>query len=200
MHAVFPSINGASLEEGHSAATYLYVDGSFHISYRFDSSFDEVVSLGFTETEEFLDGTSADRATVRKYVFQKAETHDGKSGNSSVCESRSSVRLEVYSGEVAPFNFSPKKRDFKVGIIAEKVSEKEAIKEGKSVNIAPSFDTVKQDVVKSLDCIPDPTSEGSVHVFFRELFWRQSRRLIDRAGNPWSPQSKPIRDFIDLVN
>lgn len=202
-----PEYQWEAAGEGRSVDVKLYVDGSFGDSYRFSSSFDEVVSKGFTETEEYVGGANERPAKVRKFeatvrecVFKKAVTREGQSQDPATSESRGSICLEMNSGKLETFSFKARKRKFDVGNETKKASEKEAIKEGKSINIVPSFETVKQGVFKNPDYIPDPTSECTVHLFFRELFWMQSRRLLDRAGNLWTPASKPIRDFIDLMN
>lgn len=73
LQSVFPSINGSRLTNGFSAEARFHVDGVYEMDCRLESSYEEEVVKGFTESLDFADGSDV-KATVRRFVFQKAST------------------------------------------------------------------------------------------------------------------------------
>lgn len=78
-----------------------------------------------------------------------------------------------------------------------KISEKEAVKNRKSIKVSRNGDKVTADIEIEQFQISSPKEEGSFTIFLREQFWLESRRIVHRDGSPWSP-SKDVSS-IDLT-
>lgn len=117
---------------------------------------------------------------------------------------RSPIHLRMFSGKPNPNLYCAKNTKYALGMMGSKVSEFNAIKEGKSVYISPGDDAIQTCMDRFLEGIDlnnkETKEEGVVDVFIRDSRWLKSRRIIGEDGKIWTPESKPVRDVIDLTS
>lgn len=114
---------------------------------------------------------------MHRYVFQKTAIGNEKRKDDGTCEDRSSIHLEMYSGKLVPNLHRAENMSFDVKKEDLRISEEEALKEGKCFQVGQSSRTVKQSKV-----------EENVHVYLRERFWMEARGIIGKDGNPRNPE------------
>lgn len=133
---------------------------------------------GFVESVD-----DSGEATRRKLKFKKATTTEAEqSGTQGTGE----IVAKMHSGRRFQVKLRNEKRH--IGAGSSKMSEKTAVKSGKSIGVARNGGTLKTKQGTSYEDLRNTQEAGSVKVFLREKFWLESRRIIHADGTPWAPK------------
>lgn len=125
---------------------------------------------------EYSDGTHQGKATVRRFIFEKAATCENVDVNDPAFEEKSSLILILMPRRLSTEDTPAENTVFDVKKKEHKPSEKGVIRDGKSL-IVQSGTRVKQVYSHLAFDITESKEEGMVEVFFREKHWMESRHL-----------------------
>lgn len=185
----FPNFRGITPAKGHIVSAAVVVDGAPLGMFTLNNFLHETVAPGFLLAHHF-----SGHAVVQKFKFQRKETgvvDKVGEGQSSKDEcSAISVRMVCGRASLAVRRARLMRQALRGG--SAKVSEDDAVKAGKSIDVAKNGEKGRAFLGGSPYSLSllEPKAVGRFTVFLRERFWLESRGIIDAEGNPWRPAAK----------
>lgn len=181
-------------ENDKGASAKLFVDGFNTLGVNSTGGYQimpgkaELSVLGFTTHEEFAKSSSAGKTVNIEFSFSPVEiVPDGEEPNLPNSEETGLIKMEIYVGDLFANPQASYLQNYKLAGTS-KVSEKAAMKFGRSVQVARAGKTVMSPCHRMTRSVMKTNVHARVKVFIRERFWLESRHIIAADGSAWRPR------------